>query len=352
MPTSVEQTADRRRHDETAAAHGELHSLSLLCAAAIEPAWTNLSLQLDAHGCHETRLRWVSTVVELLAALRDETYDCLLIADGAATDCFDGLDVLRAVRAGGYGDPAVLLTSRMTDDRWLAALQLHCSVLTSTRGWESRALVPMLRGEMQRSELRRDNYRLSLAQHRRLLRERDETEHLLDQQRQILRELRGLVELPGECDSDNGRPGLEGGETPADRDAGAVGVHASARVPEARPGQDDTLKRELQRPGHPVPPPDVLSRDEVLQFYDEMLRTYVMMGSGRLSSEITRLAELLAAARVSPRDALGMHLQRVETLVRGLGSRSSRHVLSRADLLALELTIQLGECYRRGGPRA
>jgi hypothetical protein len=287
-----------------------LHSLSLLCAAAREPAWTNLTLQLDAHGCQESRFRWVSSVVELLAALRDETYDCLLIADA---DTFDAFDALRAVRTGGYGDPAVLLTARMTDERWLAALQLQCSVLSSPRGWESRALVPMLRSELQRSELQRDNYRLSLAQHRRLLRERDETEHLLDQQRQILLELHGLVEFGPRSQA----PAWE-----RDPDAGSVRVAPTAS-------------------------PEVLGRDEVLHFYDELLRTYVMMGSGRLSSEITRLAELLAAARVSPRDALGMHLQRVEKLVRGLGSRSSRHVLSRADLLALELTIQLGECYRQ-----
>jgi hypothetical protein len=305
MATSVEQTANSRPDDATpfAIARGELHSLSLLCVAPQEPPWTNLTLQLDAHGCQETRFRWVSTTRELLAALRDETYDCLLIAEGDALDAFDAL---RAVRTGGYGDPAVLLTARMSDERWLSALQLQCSVLTSARGWESRALVPMLRSEMQRSELQRDNYRLSLAQHRRLLRERDETEHLLDQQRQILHELRGLVEF----------------HEPGDPDAVNVPVADEAT------------------------PPDVLGCDEVVQFYDELLRTYVMMGSGRLSSEITRLAELLATASVSPRDALGMHLQRVEKLVRGLGSRSSRHVLSRADLLALELTIQLGECYR------
>jgi len=323
MPASVESTADQKCHDDAPAARGELHSLSLLCVAVREPAWTNLTLQLDAHGCHETRFRWVSTVVELMAALRDEAYDCLLIADGAATDCFDGLDVLRAVRAGGYGDPVVFLTSRMTDERWLAALQLQCAVLTSTRSWESRALVPMLRGELQRSELRRDNHRLSLAQHRRLLRERDETEHLLDQQRQILQELRGLVELePGDV---------------------ALDVRSDRLQPVKGPAEA----------GHyePVRPPDVLRSEQVVQFYDELLRIYVMMGSGRLSSEITRLAALLAATRVSPRDALDMHLQRVEKLVRGLGSRSSRHVLSRADLLALELTVQLGECYRRGEPR-
>ena len=70
------------------------------------------------------------------------------------------------------------------------------------------------------------------------------------------------------------------------------------------------------------------------------------MGSGNLSHEIAKLADLLAAAGCGPRGALSLHLEAVESLVRGLGNRSVRHILARADLLALELMIQLGESYR------
>ncbi len=85
-------------------------------------------------------------------------------------------------------------------------------------------------------------------------------------------------------------------------------------------------------------------------YYQELLRTYVIMGSGGLGAEIAKLAELLAVAGLSPRQALELHLERVEELVRGLGSRSTRHVMARADLLALELMIHLGECYQ-GTPK-
>jgi hypothetical protein len=44
---------------------------------------------------------------------------------------------------------------------------------------------------------------------------------------------------------------------------------------------------------------------------------------------------------------LDVHLERVEALVQGLGNRSARHVLARADLLALELMMALGEHYRQ-----
>ena len=37
----------------------------------------------------------------------------------------------------------------------------------------------------------------------------------------------------------------------------------------------------------------------------------------------------------------------VEELVHGLGARSSRHVMSRADLLGLEVMVHLAEGYRQ-----
>jgi hypothetical protein len=37
----------------------------------------------------------------------------------------------------------------------------------------------------------------------------------------------------------------------------------------------------------------------------------------------------------------------VEELIQGLGSRSARHVMTRADLLILEVTINLAEGYRK-----
>ena len=82
-------------------------------------------------------------------------------------------------------------------------------------------------------------------------------------------------------------------------------------------------------------------------YYQELLRTYVIMGSGNLVAEIVKLADLLSLAGLAPREVLELHLARVERLVRGLGNRSTRHVMARADLLALELMIHLGECYQR-----
>ena len=70
------------------------------------------------------------------------------------------------------------------------------------------------------------------------------------------------------------------------------------------------------------------------------------MGSGNLADEMDRLAELLAAAAVTPQQAMLLHLHVLEEMIQGLGSRSARHVMNRADMLILEVMIHLSEQYR------
>jgi hypothetical protein len=41
-----------------------------------------------------------------------------------------------------------------------------------------------------------------------------------------------------------------------------------------------------------------------------------------------------------------MHLDVVAAMISGLGARSSRHIMTRADLLILEVMLHLGEGYR------
>jgi hypothetical protein len=85
----------------------------------------------------------------------------------------------------------------------------------------------------------------------------------------------------------------------------------------------------------------------LIDHYRELLRTYVIMGSGNLSGELKRLAELLTAAGVTSQQTMLLHLCVLEELVRGLGARSTRHVMTRADLLGMEIMIHLAEQYRQ-----
>jgi hypothetical protein len=86
---------------------------------------------------------------------------------------------------------------------------------------------------------------------------------------------------------------------------------------------------------------------ELIRHYRELLRTYVIMGSGNLTGELKRLAELLVIAGLSERQTLQVHLHVLTELIHGLGSRSTRHVMNRADLLAIEVLLHVGDSYRR-----
>ncbi|MBC7818960.1 MAG: hypothetical protein IAG10_18890 [Planctomycetaceae bacterium] len=327
---SESDTADER------VLNGQLPTrLRLLCVGPREPSWVGLTLQLDAEGGIEPQFRWVSTAAEALTLLRDDPFDAVLIAaadenqpqgarpgsdranqtlarssssEKVQSDSFaEAASLVKAIRASGCEDPLVLLSPRISDADWLDLSCEECELLQTARMWDSPALVSVLKRAILRSEQSRQSRRLEIAQTKRMARERDETEHLLSQQRRIIDDLdaRDATELTNV----------------------------------ARQALLDCFGRAA--PCRTALPPEINS------YYQELLRTYVIMGSGNLGGEIAKLADLLAVAGCGPREALSLHLERVESLVGGLGNRSTRHILARADLLALELMIHLGESYRR-----
>lgn len=278
--------------------------LRLLCVGPREPSWVGLTLQLDAEGGIEPQFRWVSSANEALTLLRDDPFDAVLIAavtaDGRADAFAEAASLVKAIRASGCEDPLVLLAPRISDADWLDLSREECELLQSARLWDSPALASVLKRAIFRSEQTRQSRRLEIAQTKRMARERDEAEQLLNQQRRIIHDL------------------------------DATNVTRQAMLDCF--GQMSPCRTAL--------PPEISS------YYQELLRTYVIMGSGNLGGEIAKLADLLAIAGCGPREALSLHLERVESLVGGLGNRSTRHILARADLLALELMIHLGESYR------
>jgi len=275
-------------------------TLRLLCVSVQEPSWTVLALLLDQFGCREPQFRWCSSSLQALAALRDETYDCLIVDDSDPSLRAPAL--VEAAAADGCAE-AILVLATPGDDQHLADLsRFDCEVLVSVSGWQSRTLPQWIARTIDRSQMARENLRLAGADQRRTSRDRDETDQLLEQQRRIV---------------------LEHAE------AGRLLLGSRTESP-------DSFDEQLQR----LPA-------EVVAIYQDLLRSYVMMGTGSLATEIRKLAQLLVVAGLSPTAALHVHLERVEELIRGLGTRSSRHVMTRADLLALELMIEIGECYRQ-----
>jgi hypothetical protein len=158
----------------------------------------------------------------------------------------------------------------------------------------TRNLVWVVARAMQRHQLVRENHRLTLAEQTRLQREHDEAACILEQQRALL-----IVASGASRDMPDNSPPLE-----------------------CLPG-------------------------ELIAHYRELLRTYVIMGSGNLTDELRRLSNLLITAGLSARQTVQIHLHVLEELVHGLGTRSTRHVMTRADLLALEVLLHLADGYRR-----
>jgi hypothetical protein len=96
----------------------------------------------------------------------------------------------------------------------------------------------------------------------------------------------------------------------------------------------------LAEPLFPLP-------DALVDHYRELLRAYVIMGAGNLADDMAALAELLAESNMSAQRTLQLHVEVLEELVTGLGNRSARHVMNRADLLALEVLGHLADGYRQ-----
>ena len=86
---------------------------------------------------------------------------------------------------------------------------------------------------------------------------------------------------------------------------------------------------------------------ELIDHYRKLLRTYVIMGTGNLSGDLKRLADLLVASGLTARQTMQLHLHVLEELIHGLGSRSTRHAMNRADLLVIEVLLHVAEGYRR-----
>ena len=276
------------------------------------PIWVSLALRLDAIGCTEPRFSWGSTSEEALTLLRNDSYDCLLIGIDFETKTKQ-LELLNAIRSSGCHDPIVLILSMPDDQVVLAGCEYQAEILVSAAMWESPALLGTMKRAMMVQQLSEDNHRLLVENHRRLIRERDESERLLKQQRSMVEELQTFT-------------------YPTDIERSEKNLFLNQSQTRKESGQ---ASNEFQIP------------IEVQDYYHELLRTYVIMGSGSLKDEILQIAELLAAANLTPGQVLEFHLECVEVIVRGLGNRSSRHVLARADLLALEIMVHLGECYQK-----
>lgn len=264
--------------------------LLFICGPQCRGGWLAEAFASDS-ACDVT-LESSTGVAEGLGRLREELFDAVLI--GHEPGEVDALEVMDAIRAGSSDEQPVIILGdeprRMMESLCYEAgadAYLHIEETTT------RALIWTVSRAMERHELVAENRRLQQAHRHRLQLEHDEVSRLLEQQRRML------------CSD------------PA-----------------------DPCQPALQRLASPLPA-------ELRGHYRELLRSYVIMGSGNLREEMRALAELLARAQMSPRQMMALHVSVLDEMVEGIGSRSARHVLNRGDMLILEMMIDLATHYRR-----
>lgn len=297
------------------AANGGLPLAMRLLYIASAPASGWLHDAFAADRATEVALDLAGGAAEGIARLREEAYDAVLI--GHQPGALDALELVEGLRAGGAEEPFVVLGAEGEAEMSALAYEAGADAYLCIETTTTRALLWVVARSIEWRRLVRENRRLLEAERKRLRAEHSEAERLLDQQRALIRDLESLRSC-GPVDEACGGE-IESDEEPANLPA-AVSSDAAA-------------------------PHESLA--SFAANYRELLRAYVIMGSGNLAHDLSNLADSLASAGVSAPQAIELHVQVLEELVRGLGSRSARHVMSRADLLVLEVIVHLAEGYRR-----
>lgn len=253
-----------------------------------------------------------------LSHLRDEVFDAVLVSHEPGV--LDALDLVEGLRAGGNDEPMIVLGAAPSAQ--FAALchevgaDAYCCVAETT----TRSLLWTFARAIERSQLIREHRRLVQMEQQRLAHEHQEAERLLAEQRALIAELELIREgRVGEGEIERG------GETTIDGSSVSPPLPLSSSPPLAAADLPERL----------------------IAHYRELLRAYVVMGAGNLSDEMAKLANLLIESDVSAQRAMQLHVHVLEELIGSLGNRSARHVMTRADLLVLEIMAHLADGYRR-----
>ena len=275
-------------------------------------AWLTAAFAHDS--AVQVRIEEAHGIANGLARLRDEAYDAVLATHEPGQ--IDGLQLAEALAGGGTDEPLILLGSLSEQEMLAPAFEAGADAYVCVNTATTRSLIWIVARAIERHRLLRENRRYAHAEHHRLQQEHVETQRLLDEQRSLIRDLEAVAESTQHAAVD-------------------------ARRRRFNEATDETNISEPSEPRTLNLPPALVSH------YHELMRAYVIMGSGNLGDDMARMAELMADARVTAPETMQLHVRVLEEMVKGLGARSARHVMTRADLLVLEVMVHLSEVYRR-----
>jgi hypothetical protein len=261
-------------------------------------------------------------VTSALAKLRDEVFDAVLVSH--EPNVLSALEFVEGLRAGGNDEPMIVLGEQPSREMLALCYEVGADGYCSINETTTRTLLWSFSRAIERGQLIRENRRLLQAERQRLSHEHQEAERLLEEQRALIADLESLRD---------GETGERRGEKNDDRKVRAEGKTLPNCV--ALPASQLSAK-----------PSATTLPEPLVKHYREMLRAYVIMGAGNLSEEMSLLANLLADAGISAQQTMQLHVHVLEELIGGLGNRSARHVMNRADLLVLEVMAHLADGYR------
>lgn len=287
MPSVVKPT----KRLTTPCGHLPLQIRALFVAGATRASgW--LADAFAADSASEVLLEETVGMASGLARLRDEIFDVVLVSHEEGLDSLEFLDGLR----GGGGDQQAIVVLGEQNEQEMAALcyEAGADAYVCLHTATTRALLWIVARAIERVRLMAENRRLEQMKQRRLLTEHDEATSVLSQQRAMIEAI----------------------------------VGAKNHAP---PNDESSTFTE------PDFPPALTAR------YHELLRTYIIMGVGNLADEIVQLVDQIVASGLTAQQAMQLHLRVLEDLLDGLGNRSTRHVMTRADMLILEVMINLAE---------
>lgn len=261
----------------------------LLLTGASDAAICQLADWYRRSGRTVPAIRALATASSALQQLAEEAFDCIVVVNVAGDPQRGGVDAgsfCSAVRAAGNMDALLVLTNTASDSLWQVACETEADVCVGAGSWDLHTLLMLIDRAIRQRSIMRDAQRKTWADSQRLGRERSDCTDLLRQQRQLLQ---------------------------------------------------NTSSEQLGDVGSVLPP-------ELPLIYREVLRTYVMTAALSCAPEIKKLAQTFALAHLTPRQVLQLHLDQVELLVKGIGQRSARHIMDRANVLCLEVMVLLCEC--------
>jgi hypothetical protein len=346
-------------------------------SAAAEGHWLRAALA-DDRAC-EVDLTHVATSAAALRALRDEHFELLLVEHDRQS--LDGPDFAAACRGAGHQEPLVILGQEPVAKLFVRARESGADDYICITQNTIRGLLWTLSRARDQRELLRENERLRQNEAQRRNAEQDLASRLLADQRAMLVNLESGAQTSGpllgeflnanqqrRAEHKSRADGVTNSAAELTESSVCTASLAATRPVSKRRGklglvESQTQPQELApacethvRAAHPrsvivVPACQIPPRFRAS--YQELLRAYVIMGSGTLSREIQAFVDELGPARVSARQIVKFHLEVVEEMARGMGQRSARHLLCRADLLILELLITLADAYHdRSAPAA